>query len=203
LGAMLYVNRITALDGSGASLAVSASYMLKTIGGGTSKGRVTGNVAGVLWRIFASGATTHARESVETKIEAISFGFLVPIFFITTGVNFDLHSLIDAPRHLIYVPIFLVALLVLRGLPSLLVVPKGSSWGDRRATVLFGSTSLPIIIAVTTIGVQRHLIDSAFATALVTAGMLSVIIFPLLGMSQRRRQLARESQQQLLAEDDS
>jgi Kef-type K+ transport system membrane component KefB len=160
-------------------------------------------VAGVLWRIFASGATPQARESVESKIEAISFGFLVPIFFITTGVNFNLHSIIDAPRHLIYVPIFLVALLALRGLPSLLVVPKGSSWADRRATVLFGSTSLPIIIAVTTIGVERHLIDSAFATALVTAGMLSVIIFPLLGMSQRRRQLAREAQQELMAEDDS
>jgi len=147
--------------------------------------------AGILWRVFSSGASRADREVIETKIEAIAFGFLVPIFFIVTGMNFDLAALVATPLTVLLVPAFLALLFILRGLPGLLVAPPGSSWADRRATVLFGSTSLPIIVAVTTIGQREHFLSSGVATALVAAGMLSVLLFPLIALAQRRRHLAR------------
>lgn len=143
--------------------------------------------AGILWRVFASGASERDREIVETKVEAIAFGFLVPVFFIVTGMNFDLAALVGDPAMLLLVPVFLLLLLVVRGLPGLLVAPVGSTWADRRAIVLFGSTSLPIIVAVTTIGQREHFLSSGLATALVAAGMLSVLLFPLIALAQRRR----------------
>lgn len=160
-------------------------------------------VAGILWRIFSSGATHEDREAIETKIEAISFGFLVPVFFITTGIRFDLAALLANPLLWIVVLVFLVGLVVIRGLPSLLVAPPGSSWADRRAIVLFSATTLPILVAVTSIGEEQKLISSDIATALVAAGMLSVLLFPLIAMSQRRRHFAREAQLGLIAEDEA
>ncbi|MEJ1230034.1 MAG: hypothetical protein WDM88_04410 [Galbitalea sp.] len=62
-------------------------------------------------------------------------------------------------------------LLVVRGLPNLLAAPAGSSWSDRRAIVLLGATGLPIIVAVTNIGRQTHLLSAGIAAALVGAGM--------------------------------
>lgn len=143
--------------------------------------------AGILWRVLISGATEHDRELVETKLEAVAFGFLVPIFFIQTGVTFDVAALVAEPLTMAMVPLFLVAFLVVRGLPNLLAAPHGSTGPDRRALVLFSATGLPIIVAVTAIGQERGLLPSGIATALVGAGMLSILIFPLLALAQRRR----------------
>ena len=85
-------------------------------------------------------------------------------------------------------PIVLVALLVVRGIPSVLAAPPGAGRRDRWATALFGATGLPIIVAVTTIGVAEGDLDSGTAAALVGAGLLSVLIFPLVALSIRGRQ---------------
>jgi Kef-type K+ transport system membrane component KefB len=58
------------------------------------------------------------------KLEAIGFGFVIPIFFISSGVRFDLHALVASPAALGRVPLFFVALLIVRGLPAILYVPK-------------------------------------------------------------------------------
>ncbi len=142
--------------------------------------------AGVISRLLLADAAPADREAVESKLEAVAFGFLIPIFFIFTGVTFDLRALISSPRTLLLVPVFLVLLLVVRGLPNLLAAPAGSSWSDRRAIVLLGATGLPIIVAVTNIGRQTHLLSAGIAAALVGAGMLSVLLFPLIALLQRR-----------------
>ncbi len=147
--------------------------------------------AGILWRVLISGANAHDRELVETKLEAVAFGFLVPIFFINTGIDFDLAALVADPLVLGMVPLFLVLFLVVRGLPNLLVAPAGSSGSDRRAIVLFGATGLPIIVAVTAIGQASGLLPSGIATAMVGAGMLSVLVFPLVALLHRQRSLSR------------
>ncbi|MDR6436496.1 Kef-type K+ transport system membrane component KefB [Paenarthrobacter nicotinovorans] len=143
--------------------------------------------AGVLWQVTIARAPEEDRKVIETKIDAVAFGFLVPVFFIDTGIDFDLGALTSSPGTLVLVPLFLVLLLVIRGLPSLLAAPRGSTKADKRALILFGATGLPIIVAVTTIGREHGFITSGFSSALVGAGMLSVLLFPLLALRELQR----------------
>ena len=112
--------------------------------------------AGVVWKLIMRDAEEADREEVESKVEAVAFGFLVPIFFIYTGITFDLEALLADPILLLALPLLLVVLLVIRGLPSMLAAPEGAGRRDRVASALFGATALPIIVAVTSIGVDEE-----------------------------------------------
>ena len=138
--------------------------------------------AGVLWKVAIARAPEAERTVIERKVDAIAFGFLVPVFFIDTGIDFELASLTSSPLALAMVPMFLGLLLLVRGLPSLLAAPVGSTSAAKHAIVLFGATGLPVIVAVTSIGRDHDLISSGIASALVGAGMLSVLLFPLLAL---------------------
>jgi Kef-type K+ transport system membrane component KefB len=142
-------------------------------------------VAGAVWRIIMVRAPQKDAEEVESKIEAIAFGFLVPIFFLYTGVTFDLDSLVSSPQAMTLVPVFLVALLLFRGLAAQVSAPAGASVRERTSLGLLAATGLPIIVAVTGIGVEQRMLDSGIAAALVGAGMLSVLLYPLIAMSLR------------------
>src|SRR3954453_20539727 len=121
-----------------------------------------------------------------TKLEAMGFGFFVPVFFVATGLKFDLNALLDHPSNLVKVPIFLAALLVARGLPAF--VYRKAIGGDRAVIAgVLQATSLPFIVAATTIGVEMGLMSTAESSALVAAGLLSVLIFPLIGLTLLRR----------------
>jgi len=143
--------------------------------------------AGILCRVLLGGASESDREAIDGKLEAVGFGFLVPIFFVNTGITFDLKSLLTNPHVLLLLPIFLVLFLIVRGLPATLAAPHGSTRADRGSMLLFGGTALPIIVAVTGIGLQTHSLTSGTAAALVGAGMLSVLLFPLFALVLRRR----------------
>ena len=142
-------------------------------------------VAGAVWRIVMARAPKPDAEAIESKLEAVAFGFLVPVFFIYTGVTFDLGSLLASPTALVLVPILLVALLVLRGAAAQFSLNRGTSLRDRGAMSLLAATGLPIIVAVTSIGVEEELLSSGIAAALVGAGMLSVLLYPFIGMLLR------------------
>jgi Kef-type K+ transport system membrane component KefB len=119
------------------------------------------------------------------KLEAIGFGFFIPVFFVTSGVRFDLDALVAEASNLAMVPVFLAALLVVRGLPALLY----RRVLDARRTVVAGilqATSLPFIVAASAIGVELGLIDAAESAALIGAGLLSVLFFPVLGLAVLR-----------------
>jgi len=139
--------------------------------------------AGVLTKLLLADAKPADAEAVESKLEAVGFGFLVPVFFINTGVTFDLDALLSNASTLAMVPLFLIV----RGLPSTLSAPPGSAGADRRAITLFGATALPIVVAVTEIGVESGDLSAGTAAALVGAGMLSVLLFPLLALGQHYR----------------
>ncbi len=145
--------------------------------------------AGVLYRVLLKGGDRADLELVESKLEAVAFGFLVPIFFIYTGVTFDLSSLVESPSSIALMIASVVLLLLVRGLPGALAAPPGAGRRDRVAIGLFSATGLPIIVAVTNIGVAESVIQPSTAAALVGAGMLSVLLFPLLALGQRRRAL--------------
>lgn len=141
--------------------------------------------AGIVWRLMMRDASEPDREAVDSKIESVAFGLFVPIFFIYTGVTFDLGSLLAQPALFLLLPALLVVLLLVRGLPSVLAAPEGATLRDRLSVMFFGATGLPIIVAVTAIGVEAHLIGSAQAAVLVGAGMLSVLVFPLIAAALR------------------
>jgi Kef-type K+ transport system membrane component KefB len=120
------------------------------------------------------------------KLEAVGFGVFIPIFFVWSGLRFDLDALFSSADTVARVPLFLLALLLVRGLPAILY--RGML-GTRKTVVagLLQATSLPFIVAASMIGEQLGLITEASAAALIAAGLLSVIIFPVLGLSILRR----------------
>jgi Kef-type K+ transport system membrane component KefB len=143
--------------------------------------------AGVFCRVLLSGVNKPDLELIDAKLEAVAFGFLVPVFFIYTGITFDLGALLGDPAALVLLPVFALLLLVVRGLPSVLAAPAGASGRDRVALGLFGATGLPIIVAVTAIGLDEKVLQAGTASALVGAGMLSVLLYPLIALTIRRR----------------
>jgi Kef-type K+ transport system membrane component KefB len=122
-------------------------------------------------------AMTHPR--FRLKLEAIGFGFFIPAFFVTTGVRYDLDALLASAST---VPVFLLALLAVRGLPAALY---RRTVGARRATAagLLQATSLPFIVTATAIGSELGVIDPATSAALIAAGLLSVVLFPAVGLA--------------------
>jgi len=118
-----------------------------------------------------------------TKLEAIGFGVFIPVFFVTSGVRYDLDALLDSTSALATVPVFLLALLAIRGLPALLYKPL---IGRERVlpAALLQATSLPFIVAATAIGLELGVIDPAGAAALIAAGLLSVVAFPALAVGR-------------------
>ena len=147
--------------------------------------------AGLVIRLLMRRADVQATSTVESKLDAVGFGFLIPVFFVNTGVTFDLNALLNHPATLALVPAFLILFILIRGIPATVAAPAGAGTAERTAIAAFAATGLPIIVAVTTIGVNAHEIRHSTAAALVGAGMLSVLMLPLLGLSIRRRQLAR------------
>lgn len=143
--------------------------------------------AGLLTRLVLNGAAPESGEDVLAKVEAMGFGFLVPLFYVVTGVQFDLGALLSGGRPLLLLPVFLLLFLLVRGLPIRLLAPRDLGGRDRSALVLFGSTALPLVVAITTLGVQDGQVEPGEAAALVGAGMVSVLVFPLLALRLRGR----------------
>ncbi|HMK62816.1 MAG TPA: cation:proton antiporter [Acidimicrobiales bacterium] len=135
--------------------------------------------AGVVVRLLIAGEDS---QPIESKLEAIGFGFLVPIFFIESGVTFDLHALIHQPKVLFLVPMFTVLFLLTRSLPTWAFFRGVLGRAEARALAVFSATGLPLIVVITTLGVDEHRMRPQNAAALVAAGMLSVLLYPLIGM---------------------
>src|SRR5215208_1898433 len=113
-----------------------------------------------------------------TKLQAVGFGVFIPFFFVTSGIQLDVRALFAGGAALALVPVFLLALLLARGLPAALYRPMV---GDRSALAagLLQATSLPFIVAATGIGMELGILSPAVGTAMVVAGLLSVVLFPL------------------------
>ena len=114
---------------------------------------------------------------LHTKLEAAGYGIFIPAFFVVSGMRFDLGALTSSASALAQVPVFLLALLLVRGLPAL---SYGRLVGATRARAagLLQATSLPFIVTATMIGADLGLVEADTAAALVSAGMLSVLLFP-------------------------
>ncbi|MFB7578186.1 cation:proton antiporter [Streptomyces hydrogenans] len=141
--------------------------------------------AGLITRLVLTGAAPEAGPEILAKVEGVGFGFLVPVFFVVTGIEFDLDSLLSGGRPLLLLPVFLALFLVVRGGPMWFLAPRDLDRTDRGALVLYGSTALPLVVAITTIGLDDKALSAGEAAALVGAGMVSVLVFPLLALRIR------------------
>jgi Kef-type K+ transport system membrane component KefB len=138
--------------------------------------------AGLVVGLVTQGETG---ERLLPRFSTIGYGFLIPIFFITTGLDFDLDGLLTATG-LSLAALFLALFLVTRGSASLLALRE---LGARRTAALafFSATGLPLIVAVIDVAQGRGEIGTDVAAALIGAGMLSVLVYPLIGLVLARR----------------
>jgi Kef-type K+ transport system membrane component KefB len=132
-------------------------------------------LAGVIVR--RTDESPASQQKFQAKLEAIGFGFLIPVFFVSTGVGLDISALFASTRAIVLVPVFLVALLVVRGVPAALYV-RAVGRTRARAAGFMQATSLTFIVVATVIGVETGHQRPSTAAALVVAGLLSVIIYP-------------------------
>jgi Kef-type K+ transport system membrane component KefB len=148
---------------------------------------VLGAFAGGL--VVGLALSTADAAPVRMRLEGVGYGFLVPIYFVVTGMNFDLDSLLT-PAGLGLAALFLGLFIVVRGTPALLWI---RDLGPRRTLSLavFSATGLPLIVAIVGIGIERGAIGRDVGTSLIGAGMISVLVLPLIAMALAARESSR------------
>jgi Kef-type K+ transport system membrane component KefB len=136
-------------------------------------------LAGVVLRRWAPGDV----HSLEAKLDAVGYGFFIPVFFVTSGMSLDLKSIIESPVRLV---VFFVLFLAVRGLPALLFYRRDLPMRGRVQLMLLTATALPLLVALAAIGLESGTMLPENAAALVGAGVLSVIVFPAVALSLGR-----------------
>jgi Kef-type K+ transport system membrane component KefB len=141
-----------------------------------------GFAAGMIVRLILKG---HEAEVFESKLTAIGFGFFIPFFFVTSGIEFDLAALgsIGAIAKLL---LFFALFLVVRGAPAMLLYRGVLGARDRAALAFYSATELPLVVAITTLATETGHMHASTAAGLVGAAMLSTLVFPFVGLALRR-----------------
>lgn len=132
-------------------------------------------LAGMVLRQWAPGD----RDRLELKLEAVGYGVLIPIFFVDSGIKLDIRSIMENPRPMVAL---FVLLFVARGLPALFIYRSHLDLRGRWQMVFLSATALPLLVALSEVGVQSDLMSERSAAAMVGAGVLSVLVFPLVAV---------------------
>jgi Kef-type K+ transport system membrane component KefB len=140
--------------------------------------------AGLITGIVIRGTDSH---EFQGKLDAVGFGFLIPVFFIATGMDYDVDGLFSDAASIVLVPGFALLFLVTRGVPAFLFYRRDVKPADRKSLALFSAAALPLLVAITQIGLDTHTMRPEVAVSLLGAGMLSVLIYPLLALAVHRR----------------
>jgi Kef-type K+ transport system membrane component KefB len=114
-------------------------------------------------------------EPLENKLEAVGYGVFIPLFFVSSGMSLDVRSIIHNPLRLV---VFVVLLLVVRGLPALLIYARVLPFRERLQMTFVTATTMPLLIALAAIGLSDGVMLPSNAAALVGAGVVSVLVFP-------------------------
>jgi Kef-type K+ transport system membrane component KefB len=142
-----------------------------------------GFVAGMITRIALRGREVRVFDS---KLNAVGYGLLIPFFFVTSGMAFDLDALTSSATAALKVPMFVALFLIVRGVPALLLYRSVLGLRDRFALAVYCSTELPLVVAITTLAIEFGHMKTSTAAGLVGAAILSTLIFPLVGARIRR-----------------
>jgi Kef-type K+ transport system membrane component KefB len=120
------------------------------------------------------------------KLDAVGYGFLIPIFFINTGLGFNLDALGHAGT-LVLVPLFALLFLLARGLPAWVLSRRDLEDHERTALAFMTAAALPLVVAITEVATANGRLAEDDAAALVGAAMVSLLIYPLVGTALLRR----------------
>jgi len=142
-----------------------------------------GFVAGMITRQALRG---HEVQVLESKLTAVGYGFLIPFFFVTSGMAFNVDELTTTPTAMLKLPLFAAVFLIVRGVPALLLYRRRLDLRDRTALAFFCATELPLVVAITTIARAHHDMRASTASALVGSAIISTLIYPLVGLRLRR-----------------
>ena len=144
-----------------------------------------GFTAGILVHLFLTSSDPLETKVVESRLEGIGFGFLIPIFFVMSGVTLDVQAMLADPRVLVTVPICVVLFLVVRCVPTFLFHRRVLGRTDALALGLMSATALPLVVVITTVGTTAGVLPASHAAALVTAAIASVLVFPVVAEQLR------------------
>lgn len=143
--------------------------------------------AGLLVRAAAHMDTSSADVTVfREKLEAVGFGLLVPVFFVVSGMKMDIRSMLAEPLSLVVVPLMVILLLVVRGIPTYWFYRREVGPSGARSLAAFAATALPLVVVVTQMGVENGAIKPSVAAAMVVGGLLSVLVLPAIGLRRMR-----------------
>jgi Kef-type K+ transport system membrane component KefB len=145
-----------------------------------------GFVAGMIVRLALKG---HELKVFESKLTAVGFGFFVPFFFITSGIEFDLGAL-GSVTALLKLAMFFCLFLIVRGAPAMLLYRNVLQARQRAALAFYSATELPLVVAITTIAIESGHMKASTAAGLVGAAMLSTLVFPFAGRALLERAAA-------------
>jgi Kef-type K+ transport system membrane component KefB len=150
-----------------------------------------GFVAGMITRLALRGREVAIFES---KLTAIGYGFLIPFFFVVSGMGFDAKGLFTSAGALAKLPLFAAFFLIVRGLPAVLFYRRELPARDRVALGFFCATELPLVVAITALARAHHDMRATTATALVGAAIISTLLYPLIGLRLRRGRVTAETE---------
>jgi Kef-type K+ transport system membrane component KefB len=137
-------------------------------------------LAGIVLRRWAPGDV----HSLEDKLDAIGYGFFIPLFFVASGMSLDIRSIAGAPLRL---AVFFVLFLAVRGVPALFLYRDALPPVRRVQMMFLTATALPLLVALAEIGLRNGTMLPENAAALVGAGALSVLVFPMAAVAIERR----------------
>jgi Kef-type K+ transport system membrane component KefB len=140
--------------------------------------------AGFIVGLVARGEES---EAFHVKLDGVGYGFLIPIFFISTGLGFDLDALLGSATTLLLVPAFAALFLLVRGVPAWLFTRGDLPERERSALALMTASALPLVVAITEVATETGRLAQDDAAALVGAAMLSLLAFPVAGTALLRR----------------
>ena len=162
-------------------LLVSLFLLAGTLGLDVVLGAFT---AGLIAGLVARGEAAHA---FHVKLEGIGYGFLIPIFFIATGIEFDLDALFSSVGTIALVPLFAALFILARGTPAWVLYRHELPARERVALALMSASALPLIVAITEVATESGRLGDEEAVALVGAGMVSLLVLPAVAVGLVRR----------------
>jgi Kef-type K+ transport system membrane component KefB len=174
------------LEGSSAQIRIRGDFALVAVVAGVASQLGLESILAAFTVGLIRGMTSGRDELQEERLDAITLGIFIPFFFVDSGLNFDVGALFASTSAFVRLPLFLFAILLVRALPALIY---RSRFATRRtaAAGLLQATSLSFIVVATQIGLMLHIMYPATATALVGAGLITVMLFPTMALSLLRK----------------
>ena len=179
--------RITAamrrLEGTSAQIRVRGDFALIAVVAGVADALGLETILAAFTVGVIRGMTSERTDELaEQRLDAVTLGIFIPFFFVDSGLHFNLGALFASVSSFIRLPLFLVAILLVRALPALIY--RGRFATRRTAAAgLLQATSLSFIVVATQIGLKLNIMYAATATALVGAGLITVMVFPALAFA--------------------